>query len=309
MNSDDESPVLGDRTRSRSCCGTFWGPFRPLLGGHCLSEAATSAIVPTIVVVLYRSTASIFLLSSFLYYLLNEGYSMTQYSSWCHIGLGLAFALTSAVSLIFLLVPPKPNTRSTEDGATSDVKTSSMLAFVAIMLYQVFATSALFLGVVYWVLIFDAKKDSLSFRNTAQHAFNLGFVLLDLFLSLRMQFKLSYMPAFLLYTIAYLVFMWIRFAVTNSFTYQFLDYRGDKSPGLVVGYYLGILVWAIVASVLMISLSRFSRLSCISPLKEGARRGGAHAYDPDADSSSDGGHVARARAHDEDDEDNGPYRI
>lgn len=298
MNSDDDYVATLTGTRSRSCCGTFWGPFRPLFGGHQLSEAATSAFLPTPVVVLYRASAAIFLLSSFLYYVLNDGYKMTQFSSWCHVGLGISFALTTSVSLIFMLAPPRSNA-SLEDGHVAARKRSSSLAFCAIVVYQVFATAALFLDVVYWALIYNPKDTQVTFRNLSQHGYNLGFVILDICLSMRMQFKMSYMLAFLLYTISYLVYMWVRFSVVRDFTYSFLDYRG-KSPGNVVGYYLGLLAWAMLASVLMIVFSRLSRLPCLPPLKTGMGLDSEQSDDVDADSSLDDDPVARARGADPD---------
>lgn len=84
-------------------------------------------------------------------------------------------------------------------------------------------------------------------------------VLLDLLLALRIQFKLIYCVCFVLYTLTYVAFMWIRFAVTDNLVYDFTDYR-QHSAGVTVAYYLGTLAWGFAAAFIMFLISRLNRL-------------------------------------------------
>lgn len=242
-------------TRSTGCCAgcsRFWGPFRPLLGGHSLAEVATSAYMPTTILCVLRAAFAIFLLTTVIYYLLTGDYTIIYYSVWCHIGLGVAFALICAISIIHLVQPPS-NTYRDEP---------SSLATIAVITFQIFATAALFLDVVFWGLLFDG---SVTFPNLIQHALNILFIVIEMLVALRMQFKLVYCALFIFYTIIYVGFAWIRFAVIAEFPYGFLDYR-DQSNSTTVLFYVIILLWGILASTLLLLFSRLSRLPCLPPV-------------------------------------------
>lgn len=241
----------GNTRTQRSGCGFFWGPFRPLFGGHSLFEAATSAIFPTVFVVIYRTIFTIYLLSTYIYFQIEDSGAMIQFTNWSHLGLSISFAILTAVSLNFLFSPSSQ--QSTQP---------SRIAFIAILIFQLFASAALFLDVIYWALLYDSETTSADFSNLTRHAFNLVCVLLDIFLSLRMNFKLMYGLIFLLYVVIYLVFLWVRFAITDEFVYSIYDYR-DKSAGTTVLYYFGTVLWCLVAGLITILLSRFNRLPCI----------------------------------------------
>lgn len=245
MESDDES-----HHKRTSCCGFFWGPYRPLFGGHAMFEASTSAILPTVAVFLYRATFSVFLLSTLVYFAAKGRYSFMFFSAWAHLGLALSFSLSTAVTFAFLITPQK-----------YDSLRPSTLASASILLFQVFASAAVFLDLVFWTLLFGYDETP-DFAILVQHAANLICVLLDILLSLRMQFKLIYAATFVLFTIFYLCFMWVRYAINKQFVYDVLDYR-LHSKGVTVGYYLGIIAWGVIASVLMVLLSRLNRLPCV----------------------------------------------
>lgn len=240
--------VDSDEELSQTSCASFWGPFRPLFGGHSLREAATSAYFPTIVIFIWRVVFALFMSTTFLVYTINGQYTFQFYSIWCHLGISIAFIASSLASALYLS-SKQPRNRN-----------CSFFAFVVVLLFQVFATAALFLDLVFWALLFDfdTKPD---IATLAQHAFNLVFVLLDILLSVRMQFKLIYGVVFILYTISFLVFAWIRFAITDDWMYNFLDYQ-RQAAGTTVAYYLGIFVWAAVAAIIVILLSRISRCAC-----------------------------------------------
>lgn len=241
-----------DSTSDIGCCGRFWGPFRPLIGGHTLSEAATSSIFPQIIVLLYRMTFTIFLGATFVYYYLRGHLDMIFFTNWSHLGLSITFAFLTALSLLYLCV--QRDTRS--------LSRSSILASIGIMSLQIFGSTALFLDVVYWGLLYDANEDQLDLRNLTGHAFNLVCVLLELMLSLRVNFKVFYILFALLYVVAYLAFMWIRYAVVGEFVYGIYDFRG-KTAARVAIYYSGSLAWALVSGFALLLLSRLNRLPCV----------------------------------------------
>lgn len=235
----------------KTCCASFWGPFRPYFGGHPLYEATTSAYLPTFIVFLYRAVFATFLSATFIYFSVQKVYYMRFYSSWCHLGLAISLTFSAAITLVSLV-----------SGSNKAYSTKpSRLAFISVLLFQTFASAALFLDIVYWVLIFD--DDVPNFSQTAQHALNLAFVLLDIVFSMRMQFKLSHAAVFVIFTLSYLGFMWIYYAVTDDFVYDFADYR-NKGNGLTVAYYFGTIAWGVVAALIMFVISRLSRLPCIS---------------------------------------------
>lgn len=247
-----------DHVQTPGCCLMFWGPFRPVLGGHTIAEAASSVVFPTILVALWRVAFGIFLVATFAYFMFTEDADLLFYSSWCHLGLGIAFLLTSFVSFLHWLAPQIQSTRP------------SLLAFAVIAFFQIFASAALFLDVVYFALIFDFSEP-LNFSQATQHLVNLGLVLLDVLLCLRMDFRLIYISFFVAYTAIYLLFAWIQFWVDGFFPYSFLDYR-TRDPGIVVGTYLGVFAWAIISALAVFIVSRLNRCFKTSNVDEGVEK-------------------------------------
>lgn len=252
-NPTDTPPSPGETPRPPAHgCASFWGPFRPVFGGHTLEQVATSYAVPALIVSMWRLAFATFLGVTLVSYLVDHTYAMHFYSAWCHLGLALAFAATGLCSAVFVI-----------DRRTRAPR-MSVAASCATAFFQVFATSALFLDVVYWAILFDYRARP-TFAQLAQHAFNLAFVAVDLLLTLRVDFRVPYAAFFVAYTLAYLGFAWIRFAVTEDWVYDFLDYR-TKKAGIVVAYYFGILAWALLAAAVLLLISRIGR--CVSPRRK-----------------------------------------
>lgn len=245
MNSDDDSFL-----RRASCCGSFWGPFRPRFGGHTLAEAGSSAILPTFVLLVTRLSSAVFMLATFIYFTVRGTYGMEFFSSWSHLGLSLSLALSTALSLSYMM--------TARTSGSGEIK-FSRLAFFGVLMFQIFSSAALFLDPVYWILVFEGGTPK--FHQLAQHAVNLGLVVLDIVLSMHMDFRLMYVWIFVGYAVIYLGFAWVYFAITDEFTYTFLDHR-NKAAGLVVAYYLGVVAWGVVAALIILVLSRISRLPC-----------------------------------------------
>lgn len=230
--------------RSRGCA-SVWGPFRPLIGTHTVTEVACSAFLPTWAVALYRLIFTVLMLGPFIYYTVQGDYSMRFYSSWSHLGLGISFLFLTLLSITLVLnkISPGP----------------SKYATISLIAYQIFASAALFLMAVYWILLYDPP---FLFKSFAQHGLNIIVVVLDILLSLRYNFRISYVLFFVIYTIIYLAFAWIRFAFTKDWVYDILDYR-TVSAGRLVATYIGLIVWGVISGLLIMLFSRLSRIPCL----------------------------------------------
>ncbi|CAN8064154.1 unnamed protein product [Agarophyton chilense] len=228
----------------------FWGPFRPVFGGHTLFEAATSCFLPTFVVFLWRFLFACFLVTILVTYAVMgiNVYRFESFGVWVHIGLALSFFLLSMCSFLFLVQKEHP-------------PLSSPLACLSVVLHQMFATSVVFFAAAYWAFLRDYSKH-IHMAELVQNAANVAMVLIDLLLALRIQFKLVYCLCFVSFAVTYLIFVWVRFAIINDFVYDFLDYR-THAKGITVAHYLGGLAWAILASFGVFLISRLSRLPCV----------------------------------------------
>lgn len=229
-------------------CASFWGPFRPLVGGHTIAEAGGSSYAPTWLLFLTRSASAAFMLGTLVYYSITGDYSWRFYSVWCHLGVGLAFLLSALLSLLLLARK-----------RTLFVSRPSFRASLTVIVSQVFASAALFLDVVFWALLFEGTAD---FATIVMHAINLALFAVEILLALRMQYKLLYISFFVVFTCAYLGFSWIYFAIRDEFIYDILDVR-EQSAGVTVATYIGLFLWGIVAGIIVLLVSRLNRLPCL----------------------------------------------
>lgn len=242
MSEPDAAPA------APASCAAFWGPLRPLFGGHSVAEAGGSAFVPTWLLMITRFASATFMFVTLVYYLVDRRYFWRFYSLWCHFGLSISFFTSAFASLRLLLTAKR-----------ADVHRASTFSGLVVFLFQIFASAALFLDVVYWSVLF---KGGPHFDRIAQHAVNIILVLVDMCLALKMNFKLFYTFMFVVYTVIFVVFAWIFFAVQDEWVYSFLDYE-ERGPGLTVAIYLGLILWGVVAGVLVFLLSRLNRLACV----------------------------------------------
>lgn len=94
------------------------------------------------------------------------------------------------------------------------------------------------------------------------HLLNWILLFVDVALSATL-FKMVNIFFFVLYTAVYLCFAWARRAVTDDLPYGFLDPWNEegekKNVGFVVGIYLGVFVWTLVAGALTVGFSRLKR--------------------------------------------------
>lgn len=128
----------------------------------------------------------------------------------------------------------------------------------AVFFFQIFATAALLIDVIFWAVLFDAKE-GVTFGMITTHSVNLVIVLIDMFVGLNMQFRLWNCLAAFCYFLTYYAFMWVRFAITKNWVYQIFDYNKNEA-GKVALYHGLMLVGAIVAPFIMFFLNRLNRL-------------------------------------------------
>ena len=127
-----------------------------------------------------------------------------------------------------------------------------------VFFFQIFASAALFIDVVYWALLYEAGQ-GVDIVNVSIHAVNLGLVLIDMFIGLSMQFRLWNWLFAVLYLLIYVAFMWINWAITKEWVYDIFDFERNGA-GRVVAYYAGCIAWGIIAPFIMFLLSRVNRL-------------------------------------------------
>ena len=210
-----------------------------------MDEVATSAILPTLLVALWRLAFGGVLLGFYLYFIINGPYSMIFFSSWSHLVIAVSFLVLSLISFLY---------------AFGALPRAPAIATTAVILHQIACGAALFLDVVYWALIW--KGPQVKLHQVAQHAFNVVFIFVDFVLSLRINFKVFYIIFNIAYLASYLIFAWIRYAVADNWPYTFLDFNRN-SVGTTVGYYIGLFAWCVVSSLVLIIFSRINRFACV----------------------------------------------
>lgn len=233
---------------SRLCqsCGDFWGPWRPLVGDHSPVETSTSACFPPLVVVAWRGVFFLFFLASSIFFMVQDNYSLKFFTIWSYLLLSIAVAFLTLSSALHAF--------------NIDLGPNSVFVCSSVILFQTAATAALFLDIIYWMLLYDNKSPD--FTQLAQHALNLCFVILDMSLCLRINFRVFYILFFVSFILLYIIFSWIRFAIVGNWPYDFLDYR-NQVAGITVAYYFGLFAWAAIAAALMVMFSRLNRLPCV----------------------------------------------
>lgn len=245
--------------KERGCCYTFWGPFWPLLGGDTLEEAGGSVCFSTFIVFLWRAAMAASTTSTFVVYIIRGEYGWRFISSWNHIGLGAAFCAMTAASL-FLIIKEK----------TGIAFRGYFFSSLAVFLFQIFGTAAVWWDIMYWTLIFEYDRAPL-FSEILQHVINSALVLFDIVFSFRMQFKVSYLVIGVLYMAGYLRYTSWHHTETGFWLYGFQD-KSVKPIRTIALYYTILISTNIMIGIVMFMFSRISRCSCLIPPSEEAKK-------------------------------------
>lgn len=165
----------------QGCCCRFWGPFRPVFGGHSLEEAGSSAFIPNIALFIFRALVSIFLVVTLITLAARSQVPLLAFESWIQAGLIVSFILSAISTLKYGKI------------ARQIAQERSALAFATVFVFQIFATASLFNGIMQvWLIAFLWKTTHLRFGIAFLWIVASAIVLIDLFLTLRMEFKLMY---------------------------------------------------------------------------------------------------------------------
>lgn len=218
------------------------------IGGYHLTDVGTSCVLPTPVFALWRVAVAIFLWTMLIIDCIKTGsYAVVTLTVWSLLTESLVFTLLAAASIICVL-------RSID--IESD-RRSQAPANVLAILYQTSASATVFLDFIVWTLLLDSIGN---FRNVTNHVLNIILIFIDVALSSTV-FRYINVVFFVALAAGYILFTWIRHAVTDNFPYPFLDawdaVTGEAIPRRnVVWTYVTIVLWAFGAGVLTVLFSR-----------------------------------------------------
>jgi len=148
-------------------------------------------------------------------------------------------------------------------GDAGPLWTATVLAF------QVAASNALFLDVVYWALLFD----TFSFATLVVHLLNALVVGVDVALVSSMHLRWAYLlPSAAVALLWVFGFAWPWYAGTEEWVYEFLDYR-VHTTAYTVGVYVGMTAWHLAAGALVVGLCRLREWAVFRRRQQGGGRG------------------------------------
>ncbi|KAK1861314.1 hypothetical protein I4F81_003898 [Pyropia yezoensis] len=217
---DDDLPV--------TCC--HWG-------GHTATEIGTSWLLRPLVLLAWRVGLAAWVVGTLSWLAASDRLDMVFFTNVNYSVLSGALFWLACATTFSVLVAKRPHRH--------------VLWTITVLGVQVVATNALFLDVVYWALLYD----TLTFAGLVVHAINAVAVLADVALSsyhLRWVYLIPSAAAALLWVFG---FAWPYYAASGTWVYNFLDYR-THSAGYMVGIYLGMTAWHLVAGALVVGLCR-----------------------------------------------------
>lgn len=205
-------------------------------------SAGTSRLVPNWVMLLTRSLSTVVILASMVQLLVAGRFSPVYLTNWSFLLLLFSFASLTVYSLLTQMGWPRFAENRAKSGDSSHFVASTMALYVMPVYYA-------FLG-----------KPPFTYGNLVVHGLQLIPIALDLLLGARYDYRFVH----ILYSVGYLTFyvaaMWIRYAIWRkrpdfTWPYEFLDFR-KQTAGVTVGFYVGFFVWVIVASLIVLGVSR-----------------------------------------------------
>lgn len=145
-------------------------------------------------------------------------------------------------------------------GACCWKRPSLLLRSFTSLLYHVFTSASLLVTIFYWALLYDPNDGiGVLWYRIYPHGIHFLFLLIDVVFLSRMEFRPWYILVLIGYLVAYLIFIFIRLAVTKEYVYGFLDPRVN-STGTLVLYYFAVIIGSIACGLVVLLLSRIPRL-------------------------------------------------
>lgn len=217
----------------------------PALSATCHNNGittGTSRLIPTWALLLSRTLSTIFIFASFVHVWVSRGYSMLYLTNWSFLLLLLSFTWLTASSLLVVI--------GRGHLADKACRHSAGAHFVA-------STMALYVVPVYFAFL---GEPPFTFANLVVHGLQLIPIAADILLGARYRFRFAHVPLAMAFVALYVLMVWIRYAIWRRhrdffWPYGFLDFEKQK-PGITVGFYIGFIVWAVVAALIILGLSR-----------------------------------------------------
>lgn len=240
-----EQPAADDDPASpRGCCVSFWGSFRPFIGGHTAIECGSSLYLPTSILLLYRVAAFLFLFAVDLYLVVRGIYRPQYYTILGSAIITFSFLILAICSALLIR------------------KRTSLLektANVVVPFHFIAGASALYLTPVYYTIL---EAIYFNWWNAILHGGTLALFVGDFALGAAMAPKLSYVLLFVVFNLAYLAFVWIRYFVGRSspdfeHLYPFFDHS-TQSSGEIAVLYMALVVGTFITGLLTFLISRIT---------------------------------------------------
>lgn len=205
-------------------------------------STGTSRLVPTWALLLTRALSTVFIFASFVYVWAARGYSMIYLTNWSFLLLLVSFLSLTAASLLMVMDQTSP---------------ADMCGYFSAPVYFVASTMALYVVPVYFAFL---GKPPFTYANLVVHGLQLIPIALDLLLGARYRFRFVHVFFNIAFLALYMLVQWIRYGIWHRhrdffWPYGFLNFKKQKA-GNTVGLYVGFFVWVIVASLIVLGVSR-----------------------------------------------------
>ena len=243
MTSEDEESVSNTNV---SCCVSFWGPFKPYIGGHSVRECAESTYLPTIVLFVYRLLAFLFILSVDIYMITLGLYKLQYYTILSSALITITFFILALSSFLVII-------------NQSRILEATHIANILIPIHFIAGASSIYLTPVYYIIL---NAIYFSWFMAVLHGGTLLLFVIDFLLGAAMVPRLFYVFLFFLFNLAYLAFVWIRHAIYRNYpdyniVYPFFEHW-DQSIGFVIGLYVALVLGTIIVGFLAFLITRIT---------------------------------------------------
>lgn len=136
-------------------------------------------------------------------------------------------------------------------------KTGNKVANFVVPLHFVTSTAALYVTPVYWIA---QGRNPFVLRQLITHGGSFLLFLIDIALGAMYRFKIQYTLFAIVYFLAYVVFLYIRYALLRNdpsffWPYQFLDFT-IHTPGMQAGIYAILTAFLLFTSVILVLITR-----------------------------------------------------
>lgn len=230
---------------------------RPFFSSHPIAEAGASLWIRTEFILLYRLIATSTLTFTSVLFTATRDISLHTLGAWTYFFAALAFCFATFTSLTYLLSP----------NHASDPHSKSKFAFLpnlTVPFIQIATTLQIVASPLYWVFL-RATTATIKPVEILLYVIAPLLLVLDIFLSFRMSFRLSYVLLAPFAATSWLAYAWIRQSVTNTWPYPEVT-TGEEPPGKSVAFHLAFLLGTIFAGFCVLFVNRLNKLEPVARL-------------------------------------------